>query len=139
MSPVTASPRSWTAHISITFAMSVSGNSSFIRYAIRTSRQLCSATLSCRSDEVQEWRVLHFNFSACARKSSKVLSSIVVLLPISFFSALSIIAFLPEKSHPFPPIPCNVKIRPSAFPYTDTERAAAYRKNNSSSVRFQLV
>ena len=52
MSPVKASPMSWIRHMRITLSMSASGNSFVSSIAIREIRQLCSATLSRRPEEV---------------------------------------------------------------------------------------
>ena len=52
MSPVKASPRSCTRHMRTTRPQSTSGNSSATSSAMSASRQLCSATLSCRPFDV---------------------------------------------------------------------------------------
>ena len=77
MSPVKASPRSWMRHMRMTLSMSRSGNSSSISMAIRATRQLCSATLSRRPEEVSQCRVRHFNCSATDRISSSFFASMV--------------------------------------------------------------
>ena len=75
ISPVKASPMSWKMHMRITLFMSASGNSSFTRYAMSDSLQLCSAMLSWRPEDVHECLVLFFSFSATASISISFLTS----------------------------------------------------------------
>ena len=100
ISPVTASPRSWIRHILITLFLSRSENCSPSSIAISARRQLCSATLSCRPDDVHEWRVLHFSFSVLSKKSRKLLYSMYLsslLFPRSFLSPFLSCVPLPVK------------------------------------------
>ena len=95
MSPVKASPRSWMRHMRMTLSMSAVGNSSVISMAIRATRQLCSATLSRRPEEVSQCRVRHFSCSATERISSSFFPSMVPLL--SHFSWSRLRAKLSKK------------------------------------------
>lgn len=74
---MTASPMSWMRHMRSTLSMSTSGSASRSSRASMASRQECSATDSCRPEEVQEWRVLHLSFSSLARKARNSLGSIL--------------------------------------------------------------